>query len=267
MVDELVDPDSSLWAWLAHDVRFYRKKYGLTLHQLATVIQSSGPNVSNIEAGRRKLTDEQALALDVRFKTGGHFSRLLRFARRGHDPDWFKQYAHLEAKARLIKTYQAITVPGLFQVPEYATELFRALGIVDVEDPLSKRMARADVFKRTDPPLIWAIVTENVIDWPIGGPEVMRKQLAHLLDLSNLPNVSLRVVPRIAGAHAGIDGSFSLISGKDGDVAYTESPGGGRLVASTDEVREYGLQYDRIGQAALPASASREMIRRIMEAL
>ncbi|WP_329254053.1 helix-turn-helix transcriptional regulator [Actinoallomurus sp. NBC_01490] len=267
MTDDLVDPESSLWAWLAYDVRFYRKKYNLTQHQLGQVIISSASNVSNIEAGRRKLTDEQALALDVRFVTGGHFSRLLRFARRGHDPDWFKQYAHLEAKARLIKTYQAITVPGLFQIPEYATELFRALGIVDIEGPLSKRMARAEVLKRSTPPLCWAIVTESVIDWPIGGPEIMRKQLAHLLDLSTQPNVSLRVVPRVAGAHAGVDGSFSLISGKDGDVAYTESPGGGRLVASSDEVREYGLRYERIGQAALPASASREMIQRIMEAL
>ncbi|GLY85796.1 helix-turn-helix domain-containing protein [Actinoallomurus iriomotensis] len=267
MVDELVDPDSSLWAWLAHDVRFYRKKYGLTLHQLATVVQSSGPNVSNIEAGRRKLTDEQALALDVRFKTGGHFSRLLRFARRGHDPDWFKQYAHLEAKARLIKTYQALTVPGLLQTPEYATELFRAVGRVDIEGPLSERMTRADIFKRSDPPLLWAIVTESVIDWPIGGPEVMRKQLAHLLDLSTRPNISVRVVPRAAGTHAGIDGSFSLISGNDGDVVYTESPGGGRLVADSGEIREFGLQYDRIGQSALPESASREMIRRVMEAL
>lgn len=267
MADELVDPDSSLWAWLAYDVRFHRKKYQLTLHQLARVIHSSASNVSNIEAGRRKLTDEQALALDIRFKTGGHFSRLLRFARRGHDPDWFKQYAHLEAKARLIKTFEAITVPGLLQTPEYATELFRAVGRVDVAESLTERMARAEIFKKSDPPLFWAIVTESVIDWPIGGSEVMRKQLAHLLDLSTRPNISVRVVPRTAGTHAGIDGSFSLISGSDGDVAYTESPGGGRLVASAEEIREFGLQYDRIGQSALPASASREMIRRIMEAL
>jgi transcriptional regulator with XRE-family HTH domain len=267
MTDDLVDPESSLWAWLAYDVRFYRKKYNLTQHQLGQVIISSASNVSNIEAGRRKLTDEQALALDVRFVTGGHFSRLLRFARRGHDPDWFKQYAHLEARARLIKTYQAITVPGLLQTPEYATALFRGGGVIDFADALSERMARADVFKRSDPPLYWAIVPENVIDWPIGGPEVMRKQLAHLLDMSTRPNISMRVVPRTAGAHAGVDGSFSLISGKDGEVAYTESPGGGRLVADGDEIREFGLRYDRIGQAALPESASREMIQRVMEAL
>jgi transcriptional regulator with XRE-family HTH domain len=267
MADELVDPDSSLWAWLAHDVRFYRKKYNQTQNQLAEIIKSSASNISNIEAGRRKLTDEQALALDLRFKTGGHFSRLLRYARLGHDPDWFKQYVDIETTANLIKTFDALTVPGLLQIPEYATELFRAVGLVDVEDSLARRMKRAEIFSKAQPPVLWAIVTESVIDWPIGGPEVMRKQLAHLLEMSSRPNIGLRVVPRREGAHAGVDGSFHLISGDLGDVAYTESPGGGRLVASAPEVRQYSLRYDRIGQAALPESTSRELIKKAMEDL
>src|SRR3569833_681571 len=267
MPNELVDPNASLWTWLAHDVRFYRKKYSLTQPALASVIKSSASIVSNIEANRRKLSDEQALALDLRFKTGGHFSRLLRFARLGHDPDWFRQYVDLEAAAELIKTDEAITVPGLLQIPEYAVELFRAVALVDVESALGRRMKRAEIFNRPEPPVLWAVVTESVIDWPIGGHEVMRKQLAHLLEMSSRPIVGLRVVPRKAGAHAGIDGSFSLMWGDFGDVAYTESPGGGRLVASATEVRQYSLRYDRIGQAALPESTSREFIQKAMEAL
>jgi transcriptional regulator with XRE-family HTH domain len=267
VAEELVDPDSSLWAWLAHDVRFYRKKYHLTQPQLGTVTRCSASNLSNIEAGRRKLTDEQAVALDERFKTGGHFSRLLRYARLGHDPDWFKQYVDIEASANVIKTFEALTVPGLLQVPEYATELFCAVGQVNVEDSLARRMKRAEIFDKAEPPVLLAIVTESVIDWPIGGPAVMRKQLAHLLEMSSRPNIGLRVVARSEGAHAGVDGSFSLISGSLGEVAYTESPGGGRLVASAPEFRQYSLRYDRIGQAALPESSSRELIRKAMEAL
>src|SRR3569833_1057774 len=128
MPEIMIDPDESLWHWLTHDVRFYRQKYNLTQYQLATIVSSSPSNISNIEAGRRKLTDEQALALDLRFKPGGHFCRLLRFARRGHDPDWFRQFTDYESRARLIRMYQALTVPGLLQVPEYASELFRAVG-------------------------------------------------------------------------------------------------------------------------------------------
>jgi hypothetical protein len=267
VTEVIVDPDSSLWAWLAHDVRFYRKKYQLTQSQLGTVVKCSPPNVSNIESGRRKLTDEQAVALDVRFKTGGHFSRLLRYARLGHDPDWFKQYVDIEASANVIKTFEVAIVPGLLQIPEYAAVLFKVGGVIDVDGSVARRMIRAEIFSRRDPPVLWVLITENVIECPIGSPEVMRKQLAHLLDMSSRRNIGLRVVPRSAGAHPGLDGSFSVISGDIGDVAYTESPGGGRLVASAAEVREYVLRYDRIGQAALPQSASRDLIQKAMEAL
>jgi hypothetical protein len=67
--------------------------------------------------------------------------------------------------------------------------------------------------------------------------------------------------------YAGLDGSFSIISGEIGDVAYSDSPGGGRLVPSTPEVESYGYRYDRIGQVALPAGLSRQMIEKAREAL
>ncbi len=95
-----VDPDSSLWSWLAHDLRFYREKYGLSQEAMGGIIRRSGSNLSNCEAGRRRITSKEAKSLDARFNTGGHFQRLLRFAQRGHDPDWHRQFVHLEKKAR-----------------------------------------------------------------------------------------------------------------------------------------------------------------------
>src|SRR3569833_187456 len=133
MPEIMIDPDESLWHWLTHDVRFYRQKYNLTQYQLATIVSSSPSTNSNIEARRRKLTAAQALPHALRIKTGGHFCRLLRFARRGLDPDWFKQYADQETRARLIKAYEAITIPGLLQVPEYAAALFQGGGVTALE--------------------------------------------------------------------------------------------------------------------------------------
>ena len=92
-------------------------------------------------------------------------------------------------------------------------------------------------------------------------------QLAYLLEVSERPNVGIRVIPRSAGTHFGLDGSFKIMSGAFGDVAYTESPGGGRLVPSAMEVRSYVLRYDRIGQKALSDDQSRDLIRNIMEAM
>src|SRR4051794_12557806 len=94
-----IDPDSSLWAWLAHDLRFYREKYGLSQSAMGRIIGRSATNLSNCEANRRRITDKEAKLLDARFKTGGHFQRLLHFAQLGHDPNWLKQYVNLEKRA------------------------------------------------------------------------------------------------------------------------------------------------------------------------
>ncbi|MEV5711849.1 DUF5753 domain-containing protein [Actinoallomurus sp. NPDC052274] len=266
-MEKKIDPDSSMWDWLTYDLRFLCKKSDMSYAAFARLLKRSDSNVSNIMAGRRRIADRDATILDEHFDTGGHFRRLLRYARLGHDPNWFKQYISIEAEALVIKAYEALTVPGLLQVPEYARALFTAGGSTNVDALVEERIARQKIHDKDIPPLLWVLVTESVIDWPIGGPEVMRKQLAHLLDMSVNPHIGLRVIPRSAGAHAGVDGSFSLMSGEFGDVAYTESPGGGRLVQSINEIRSYAVRYDRIGQVALPERASRELIQEAMEAL
>src|SRR5689334_206396 len=73
--------------------------------------------------------------------------------------------------------------------------------------------------------------------WPVADADVMRRQLAFLLEMSERPNIGIRVVPRSARAHFGLDGSFKIMTTPSGDVAYTESPGGGRLVSSTLEAQ------------------------------
>jgi hypothetical protein len=111
-----------------------------------------------------------------------------------------------------------------------------------------ERMSRQAILTREDPPVLLILFTESVLDWPIGGPEVMRNQPARLLEASELSDVGISIVPRSAGAHYGFDGSFKIMSGPSGDVACTESPGGGRLVPSAEEVRSHLLRYDRIGE-------------------
>src|SRR4051794_18435530 len=93
---ELLDPDASLWDWLACDLRFYRESHGLTGTQLGEIIGCVRSTVSNLEAGRLKLAEDQAKKLDAQWGTNGHFLRLLKFARAGHDPDWFRQYTQYE---------------------------------------------------------------------------------------------------------------------------------------------------------------------------
>jgi hypothetical protein len=173
----------------------------------------------------------------------------------------------IESESSVIKVYEAQVVPGLLQLPEYARALIAESGVSNVEELVDERMSRQAILTREPPPVLLVLLTENVIDWPVGGPGLMRKQLAYLLEASERPNIGIRIVPRSAGAHFGMNGSFKIMTGASGDVAFTEATGGGRLVPSASEVRDYVLRYDRIGQKALPEDQSRDLIKQIMEAL
>jgi transcriptional regulator with XRE-family HTH domain len=256
-----------MWAWLAHDLRFYRNQRGLSGDSVAKLINCARSSLSRLENGEAKLDEGQAAALDERWQTGGHFGTILWYARLGHDPNWFKQHLDIESEASVIKVFEAVVVPGLLQLPEYAEALITAAGVTNVDELVEERMSRQAVLAREAPPVLWVLVTESVLDWPMGGADIMRKQLAHLLEVSERPNIGIRVVPRSAGAHFGVDGSFKIMTGPSGDIAYTESPGGGRLVPSAREVQSYVVRYDRIGQKALPEDLSRDLIARVMEAM
>ncbi len=162
--------------------------------------------------------------------------------------------------------FQPSIVPGLFQTENYArTVLTTGRVVKDIELTIRRRMERQKVLTRTDPPLLWVLLDEGVLDRPVGGPEVMREQLARLLEVSELPHVSVRVIPRKVGFHVGLEGAFLLASVKEGDVAYMEAWGGGRLSQDRAEVTRYGTLYDHIGAHAEPEVSSRVLIATCME--
>ncbi|WP_243719559.1 helix-turn-helix transcriptional regulator [Actinomadura sp. KC06] len=260
------DPDSSLYAWLAHDLRFYRKKYGLTLEKLGKIIGRSESGLSNCEAGRRTITEDEAKVLDKIWDTGGHFRRLLLFARLAHDPDWFREHVSYEAKAKILRIFETMYVPGLLQTPEYARAALEVDGPEAHQAALDARLSRQEILQRSNPPLLWVILDQAVLCRPVGGSETMRAQLAHLIRMSELPNIAVRVVPWAAGGYIGQDGPFKILT-SDREVAYADAPTGGRLIMDSTEVREFGVRYDKIGLKALPEDLSRRLIREAMEAI
>jgi transcriptional regulator with XRE-family HTH domain len=266
---EQLDPDSSLWDWIADDLRFWRLKHGLSGSQMGQIMSCSRHTVSNLEAGRFKLTDAQAKAVDEKLDLNGHFQRLLKYAREGHDPDWFREHLEYEGKAKQLRIFELSMVPGLLQTEAYARAQFTEAGVRDIEGQVASRMARQQILSRESPPppLVWVLLDQGVLDRPQGGPKVMREQLTKLLELSELHYVSIRVVPRSVGWHYGLEGAFKVMTVGATDVAYSESAGGGRLAQGTSEVEEYAIRYDKIGVKALPEDSSRRLIKEMMEAM
>jgi hypothetical protein len=263
---ELLDPDSSLWDWIAVDLRFWRHREGLSGSQMGRIMTCNRHTVSNMEAGRYKLTDAQAKAIDEKFNLNCHFQRLLKFAREGHDPDWFREHLEYEAKARQLRIWELSWIPGLFQTEAYARAQFTLYGVKDIEGQVATRMARQGILSKDAPPFVWVLLDQAVISRPVGGPDVMQEQLAKLLELSTLHHVCIRVVPWSAGGHVGQDGAFKVMTVGASDVVYTEASMGGRLVQGTSEVEAFAIRHDQISAKALPEDLSRSLIKEMMEA-
>ncbi|MFV2171807.1 Scr1 family TA system antitoxin-like transcriptional regulator [Actinomadura sp. LOL_016] len=260
------DPKRSMWDFIAFYLRFCRNQRGLSGESVGRVIKTSKATVSRIENGVDRLDGQRAALLDKAWDTGGVFSLLVWYASIGHDPEWLAQLKTFEQQARMIRIFEPMLITGLLQTEDYARALLRGGGVADPEPPVAERMDRREVLDRA---FVLLVLSEVALRWPVGSPEVMRAQLAHLLEMADRPNITVHVIPQSfeTGAFPGLDGGLKLVTGNDfGEVAYTESLGGGRLISSPADVAEYGIIYARISAKALPEHRSKDLITQAMEA-
>jgi transcriptional regulator with XRE-family HTH domain len=265
-----LDPDSSLWDWIAVDLRFWRLKFGMSQEEVGRIIHVNRHTVSNLEAGRYgyRLNSDQALALDTTWDLNFHFTRLVKYAKAGHDPNWFLQHVRYEVRASMMRTYEPLLIPGLLQTEAYIRALLAGIQAVkDMDAAVETRLDRQKILTKEDPPLFRAILDYAALDRLVGGPKVMKEQLGWLLEISELPNVVVRAVTKSAGSYPGLEGPFLITTVAEGEVAYMEACGGGRLTVDKAEVRGYGHAYDRISDVALPIDTSRDFIASIMESM
>lgn len=266
-VRESIDPKSSLWAWLAYDLWFYRTQRGLSLAQTAMIVRVTRGTVSNWEAARGRPSPRCMQLLDKAWGTGGHFERLHLFACAGHDPNWFVQFIQYEVGSTSIKIYHGKTVPALVQTPAYAQAILRAAGRAsEAESETEARMSRQGVLKRVDAPYLWTLIDEEVLENEVGGREVMAGQLNQLLGFADEDRICVRVVPRSAGWHPGHDGHFQVLTTGGRDVAYAVAQVAGRLIEIGDEAAILDLKFDQIGALALSRTESKCLIERKLRA-
>ncbi|MEU9871058.1 helix-turn-helix transcriptional regulator [Actinomadura sp. NPDC048021] len=242
-----------------------RNEHGLSVSQLATRLNVDRSTVSRIENGWRKLSPDQAARLDELWGLGHLFKRLVRFASATDDGSWFTGLIDFERDATHHRMWEALLVPGLLQTPDYARALV-SVRSSDVEAGVETRLARqAAVFEKDNPPMVSVILNWVAIEQSVGNRDVMRGQLAHLLEMGERPNVNIRVLERDVDQHVGLDGSFRLLTVGDREIAFSASPERGRLVLEPPDVQEYALRYDLISNVASPTGASRRLIERAME--
>lgn len=256
-----------LFEHFSRELKRLRIRRGWSQEALGKRIGFSGEMVSKVETGRNAPSSEFADALDrLAFpELEGTFSQLLEAA-----GDWqFRTYADAEQTASVIRMANCLAIPGLLQTEGYNQAIHEAWRPVDgdrrTDDAIAMRIERQKILDRELPPSLGAVIDESVLYRPIGGPAVMQNQLAHLLDMSERPRVSIQVLPTDVGASVGLLGAFVILSFPDDTrgMVYFESPDHGETTRDAKRLTRIAVTYDILRDNALPVRESRDFIRKV----
>jgi transcriptional regulator with XRE-family HTH domain len=269
---------------LGAELRRLRAGHALKLDEVAGQLGLVASTLSRIESGKAPIKTFYLNELLNLYEVTdpGVRQLLVDMAREGHRKGWwsdyddvlpsgFDIYVGLEAEAVAIRSYESDLVHGLLQTKEYAAAVLRELHPRDSEEQVQRMVElrmqrqRQRLFD-TDPPIeLWLILDESVIRRTVGGPAIMRQQLNHLVESGRWPNVTLQVLAFECGAHAGMDGAFSILEFKersDPEVAVADGVGGVAFLEKDREVRVCTEAFDRLRAAALSPGASLQLIHR-----
>ena len=271
--------------WLGQSLRELRDSSGMTLVRAGEFLQRNAATVSRFESGEYPIRRPDLMALLDLYGVSDRRKRdgLLRLSEDvwqkgwwdGYEPDVERQFVDfvwLESRATEIRTFDTMVVTGLLQTREYAEAVITAAEWeaepAQIARWMQLRMDRQAVLHQKEPPRLRVIIDEFVLRREIGGPEVLRGQLTHLLATAELPHVDLRVLPESIGAHASPSGYFLIftIAEPDMDVGFAETLGGAVYVEPPDSER-FVRVYDRLLDSALGPAESAQLIRAIGEDL
>jgi transcriptional regulator with XRE-family HTH domain len=260
---------------LAAELRRLRDVATLTGEEAAGRLGWSPSKISRIETGQTgpSPADLRRL-LDLYEVSGTQRGRLESLGQSAGQRGWWDAYSDtlgpeytaliaLEAEAESVRWYAPMLVPGLLQTEEYARSVISSGLLIappgEIERRVQVKMTRQKVLARDDPLTLDVILDEAAILRMVGGPEVMRGQLAHLASMADRPNITVQVLPLDAGAHPATTGEFTILAFPDlvaPDVVYLENMTSDLYVEQEAEVYRYGMAFDRLRALAGPSGKS-----------
>lgn len=244
----------------------------------------SKSKVSRIETAAVTVTPEDVRALLGLYDVlTDEVEQLVTLAREDKQPGWWRQYSEvlphefegflgLESEAARILSYESDVVPGLLQTQDYAKRVLgqHPLTVMpyEVERSTQLRRARQSRLTRADPIELHAIINEGALRRMVGGPTVMHDQLAHLVTMLDLPNITIQVLPFSAGEHPATHGAFTVLEFPDPEdphIVYLDVLTTSYYLDGLREVGAYQLAHQRLRTLALEPDESRDMISALVE--
>jgi len=268
---------------LGQRLRAMRTGADMTVAEAAEQVGISTSKLTKIELAQLSATRDDVLKLLDTYGEAGPDQQalLLTMVRDGNRKEWwegrrtlhpkFGSYLGLESVATTLQAYETTLVHGLLQTPDYARAMLRAarpeLLEHEIDQLVQFRLRRQQVLTRADPsPLtLWSVMDEAVLRRQVGGRETMHAQLQRLITASELPNVTLLVMPDELGAHPGLDGPLFILQFETGTrpVVYVEGQAGNLYMEKDDDLRRCQQTMNHILAAAPGPDQSLALIRQI----
>lgn len=246
-----------------------RTRAGMEREELGNWLGYSASTIASFEQGRRIPPPQAIDRTDQVLDAGGLLTVWKEMLERAQYPAYFQGMAQLEKRAIELLMYDTHMVNGLLQTEEYMRALLAMrrppLDQETIEQRVTARLARQDIFDRRPAPLLSFVMNESVLRHRYGGREVLRGQLEHLLLIGQKPNVELQVMPTDCEDNAGVNGPFTVVTRNDGKkFLYVEAPNTSALDTEPAQTVLAAARYGIIRSQALTPRESLAFIEKLL---
>jgi transcriptional regulator with XRE-family HTH domain len=270
---------------LGVQLRRLREASQVSVADAAEAIRATHSKISRLERGRSGVKQRDVADLLSLYGVTDEAQReeVLEMARQGNAtgwwqqysdilPRWFELYVGLEKAASVLRIYEVQFVHGLLQTEDYA----RAVILIryahepaeEIDRRVSVRMRRQQLLTQPGAPEAWVVLDEAALRRSPAAPAVMRGQLEHLLQVADLPNVTLQIVPFGAGPHAAAGGPFTILRFPEPDLpdlVYLEQLNSALYLDHPDDVMDYVAVMNRLCVQAETGTASKDLLRALLK--
>ncbi|WP_328452150.1 helix-turn-helix domain-containing protein [Streptomyces sp. NBC_00386] len=252
---------------LGAELRKLRLRARMSTDDAAELLEGERSRVSHIEAGRLNVSHNRLYGLlrEYGCPAGAHFDELMSMAQ-ASGKGWWDEFddtigpaarnlAELESRSAVLRTHEPLFIPGMLQTEEYA---YAVLSETE-EDPqravryVEFRLARQRALLGDDAVTYRAVIHEAALHAQVGGPQVMRRQLLRLIEVSRLPNVTVQIFPFAGGGYSAYSRSFAIFGGvaPELDTVYLEHPMTSLFLSDGEHLAEYAKMFERLTELAL----------------
>ncbi|MFF1379870.1 helix-turn-helix domain-containing protein [Streptomyces sp. NPDC058308] len=263
------DESSAIAELIGRQIKFWREAAGLRAVEFGERMGYGENLVHKVERGARIPRPEFLDRADEVLGAKGHLRALKPDVEKLRYPKKVRDLARVEQQAVELCTYNNSVIHGLLQTEEYATAEVRnrqpPFPEAEVERRVAGRMARQGIVNDTSGlPVFGFVQCESTLRRSNGGRMVMRRQLEHLLEVGQLRNVSIQVLPLDCEENAGLGGSLSVFKLKGGSsLGHLETQLISRVITDPRELQILDMRYGMIRAQALTPRASQDFIEKV----